>query len=276
MSVDGSGDRMFMHTVGVDLSVSRRRTAVVSVEWGGEVATVGLPRVGLADEALVQAVADAEWVGISAPFGWPSGMVSALHAYMSRGEWCGVDKVRFRYRATDVCVHEYLLQELGRKVWPLSVSSDGVALRAWRLARLREEVAERTGVRFDRAGADGVVEVFPGAALLLWGFERGVYRQGEGSRGDEGIRKVREEFLAGVEAIAPWLRWSGDARAVCVGNEDAVDAVISALVVRAVSLGVVKGVENGVEDVARTEGWVYLPEEGSLRDLVGDVACVEG
>jgi len=265
----GGAARMFMQTVGVDLSVTRRRTAAVSVDWGDSSATVGEPVVAIGDEELASAVAGAEWVGISAPFGWPLAMVSALHAYGTTGSWPGVEKGAFRYRRTDVFVHDLLLEEVGRKVWPLSVSSDGIALRAWRLGRLREEVAERSGVKFDRSGGDGVVEVFPGAALLLWGFERGVYRRGEGSSDEEAVFGAREEFLSGLEAEAPWLKWAGDARAVCVANEDAVDGLICALVARAAGLGLTRRVSEEFADDGRREGWVHLPEKSCLSRLVG-------
>ncbi len=269
--------RMFMHTLGVDLSVTRRRTAVVSVEWSERCATVGAAVVGPSDEDLAVAVADAEWVGLSGPFGWPGEMVSALQSYATVGSWPSIEKGACRYRRTDVFVHDFLLEEMGRKVWPLSVSSDGVALTAWRLGRLGEEVSERSGVRFDRCGGDGVVEVFPGAALLLWGFERGVYRRGEGVVGEDMVRQAREEFVSSVEAAAPWLKWAGDARGVCIESEDAVDGVICGLVARAAALGMTKGVGEGLEDNAGREGWVHLPEKDGLAALVGgEVEAVAG
>lgn len=284
MSVDGiAGDRvsveprrMFLQTVGVDLSVSQRRTAVVSVDWADCVATVGVPVIGLGDEELAGLVVGAEWVGVSAPFGWPVGMVSALHAYSAVGNWPDVGKGDFRYRRTDVFVHDRLLEETGRKVWPLSVSSDGIALRAWRLGRLREEVAKRSGVRFDRTGVDGVLEVFPGAALLLWGFERGVYRKRDNYRDGGALIAGREEFVSSLEAEAPWLRWAGDAREVCLGNEDAMDGLICALVARAAGLGLTLGVGEDEADDAKREGWVHLPRKDGLRGLIGDEVEVVG
>jgi len=266
--VDSGVRRMFSGSVGVDLSVSRRRTAVVSVEWGDRCASVSEPRVGVGDEELLGLVAGAEWVGISAPFGWPTAMVSAVHSYGVSGMWPEVDKVSFRYRRTDLFVRERLLEETGRKVWPLSVSSDGIALRAARLARLREEVGATRGRKFDRGGADGVVEVFPGSALLLWGFERGVYRRSDGSRGDEELMAGREEFVSSLEAEAPWLKWVGGSREVCLGNEDAMDALICAFVARAAGLGLTRRPGVEVEDEAKREGWVHLPEKDGLRSLV--------
>lgn len=270
----GSSVEGRMCTLGLDLSTTRRYTAFVSVEWGQQEATVAEPVVAPSDEDLVGAVVGAEWVGISAPFGWPGGMVSALHSYLTVGDWPSIEKSAFRYRRTDAFVRERLLEEIDRNLSPLSVASDGIALRAWRLARLREEVAERSGVRFDRSGADGVVEVFPGATLLLWGLERGVYRRAAAVEDEGESRQIREEFVSSVEAAAPWLRWVGDARSVCMESEDVADALVCAVVARAAALGLTWGVAEDSVDVANREGWVHLPKRGALEALVGAEASV--
>jgi Protein of unknown function (DUF429) len=149
-----------MRTVGVDLSVAEKGTALAAIEWEQESrdrardrARVGEPSLGLADEALLDLLAEAEWVGIDAPFGWPEAMVGALHSYATTGRWPAPAKPEFRYRLTD-----------------------RFALTAWRLAGLREAAFRRSRLRFDRAGADCVLEVYPAAALLLWGLERTGYR----------------------------------------------------------------------------------------------------
>jgi hypothetical protein len=135
----------------------------------------GEPSPGLGDAALLERLAAAEWVGIDAPFGWPAAMVSALHSYATSGRWPAPAKPQFRYRLTDLFVHDHVLAETEQKLWPLSPSTDRIALTAWRLAGLREAAWERSRLRFDRAGADRVVEVYPAAALLLWGLERTGY-----------------------------------------------------------------------------------------------------
>lgn len=79
-------------------------------------------------------------------------------------------------------------------------------------------------MRFDRAGADRVVEVYPAAALLLWGIERHPYMT---SRDPE--RREAE----------------GSARAA------------------ALDLTVLP--QNGDLKLARSEGWIHLPQ----RQLAG-------
>src|SRR5207253_2236918 len=69
---------------------------------------------------------------------------------------------QLRFRATDFAVHE----RTGR--WPLSVSSDLIAVPALRAARL-------FGAH-DRSGAGVLVEVYPAAALRIWGFSTRGYK----------------------------------------------------------------------------------------------------
>lgn len=258
-----------MRTIGVDLSAAPERTAVAAIEWDELGARVAEPALGLEDEELVQRLAAAEWVGIDAPFGWPEAMVLALHDYATTGRWSPVDKQDFRYRRTDRFVRERVEQQTGRKLWPLSPSSDRIALTAWRLAQLREHGFERSGIRFDRAGADGVVEVYPAAALLLWGLERAGYKTGQRPDRREAAEAAREELLASIEAQAPWLVWEPGARQTCVESDDALDAVLASLIARAAALGLTEPPPQEDLELARGEGWIHLPSGRSLASLVG-------
>ncbi len=73
-----------------------------------------------------------------------------------------------------------------------------------------------------------MLEVYPAAALLLWGLPRERYKADPGAR---------EELLAALEAEAPWLEWEPGAREACVESDDALDAVLCALIARAAALG---------------------------------------
>jgi len=68
-------------------------------------------------------------------------------------------------------VHRQLLAEQKVSVRPLSVSSDTIAVIAFRCARLLTMHGERGGVAFDRTGQmSRVFDVYPAAALASWGF----------------------------------------------------------------------------------------------------------
>ena len=155
-----------------------------------------------------------------------------------------------------------MLAETGEKLWPLSPSTDRISLTAWRLAGLREAAFERSHVRFDRAGADQVVEAYPAAALLLWDLPRDGYKTDPAAR---------EDLLAVLEERAPWLAWEPGAREACVESDDALDAVLCALVARAAALGLTEPPPPEHRDLARVEGWIHLPRKGRLGQLLTDV-----
>jgi predicted nuclease with RNAse H fold len=258
-----------MWTVGIDLSASKQRTAATAIEWGEDRATVAAPSLGLGDDDLVSRLAAADWVGIDAPFGWPEAMVEAIYDYARTGRWSGVDKEAFRYRRTDLFVRETLQAETGEKLWPLSVSSDRLALTARRTAQLRERAFEGSGSRFDRAGADRVIEVYPGGALLLWNIERGTYKTSQDPDRRAAEVNARAALLAAIEAQAPWLCWAPGAREVCVDSDDALDALLAALIARAAALGFTWAPGEEDIDLARREGWVHLPRKDTLPALLG-------
>jgi predicted nuclease with RNAse H fold len=257
-----------MRTVGVDLSSSPRRTAVVAVEWSKGRAIVGQPSLGLGDDDLVERLSSAGWVGIDAPFGWPEAMAAAVYGYTTGDGWSGVEKESFRYRRTDCFVRDRIFEETGRRLSPLSVSSDRIALTARRTAVLRERAYERSGVRFDRAGGDQVVEVYPPAALVVWGLDRGGYKSSRRSDRREAERLARETLLSAIEDRVGWLNWAPGAREVCVDNDDAVDAVLAALVARAAAMGLTSTPPADEVGPAHSEGWIHLPVGNSLASLM--------
>ena len=263
--------RAAMRTVGVDLSSSSRRTAVVAIEWAKGRATIGQPVLGLDDDDLVGRLANAGWVGIDAPFGWPMGMAASVYGYVTDGGWSGGDKESFRYRRTDVFTRELVLSETGRRLSPLSVSSDRIALTARRTAVLRERAYELSGVRFDRAGGDQVVEVYPAASLLVWGLDRGGYKSSRRADRRDAERFARESLVSAIEDRVGWLAWAPGAREVCVDSDDALDAVLAAMVARAAAMGLTAA--PGVDDIesAHTEGWIHLPVANSLAALMAEV-----
>ena len=248
-----------MRSAGVDLSVADKGTAASTIEWEKDRARVGVPSLGLDDAALLDLLAEVEWTAIDAPFGWPEPMVAALHAYSTEDRWPAPGKQSFRLRRTDLHVHDRVLAETGQKLWPLSPSTDRISLTAWRLAGLREAAYERSRIRFDRAGGDRVVEAYPAAALLLWGLPRAGYKSDP---------EAREQLLAALESAAPWLEWGEGAREACVESDDALDAVLCALIARAAALGLTEPPQAEALDLARVEGWIHLPRSGSLGDLI--------
>lgn len=249
-----------MRTLGVDVAAQARGTATAVVEWGERAVVVGVG-VGREDGQIVEEMVGADCCGIDCPLGWPREMVRAVGGYAADGVWSGVEKTAFRYRRTDLAVIETLREQTGKPLYPLSVSSDRIALTAWRVAGLRELLDER----FDRAGSDDVFEVYPAAALQLWGLDRRGYKES----GDAG-RVVRARLLAAIRAVAPWLEWGNPSmESACVENDHALDALLAALIARAAALGLTYPIDPDDLALAQEEGWIHLPRADSLGQLLG-------
>lgn len=248
-----------MITLGLDLAAQDERTAACRVEWSSSRAILRELVVGVSDEVALRMMRAADWSAIDSPFGWPQAFVEAVHAHARREGWPEAAPRRLRFRATDLAVHE------ATGVWPLSVSSDRIAVPAWRCARLLDRIAERS---LDRLGEDRVVEVYPAGALRMWGLaSRGYKRRGgAGHRlaSDEARRALVEE----LSMKAGWLQTSERNRSLLTGNDDAFDALVCALVARAAALALTTRPEPEQLAAARVEGWIHLPVPGSLERLV--------
>jgi predicted nuclease with RNAse H fold len=146
-----------------------------------------------------------------------------------------------RFRRTDLVVREAIHR------FPLSVSFDKLGATAARWAHLADELAA-TGHPVDRTGAGGVAEVYPAAARLRWGLGR-------------------ERSMAALIEAAPWLGCGPGVAQAYDGNEHAFDALIAALAARAVAKGLTARPVGEDAGIAAREGWIHLPDEGSLRQL---------
>jgi len=244
-------------TLGVDLASAPRRTALCLLEWRAGRARLVELAVGADDERILAAHARASCTGIDSPFGWPAAFVgflcSAARLLPELGQPWGADvRDGLRFRATDHAVR----QAVGR--WPLSVSSDLIAVVAMRCVGL----LTRMGVS-DRAGGDGVFEVYPAAALARWGL---------GSRGYKGraAKRRRVALLRELKAGARWLDLGTAAQqALLVESADAFDALVASLNCRAAAIGLVDPPPAELRREAAREGWIALPVAGSLGRLAG-------
>ncbi len=235
-----------MRTVGVDLSASPVKTAVAVVDWFDDRAELADLVVG-ADDAEIRSLADgATRIGIDSPFGWPDDFVDFVVAHHRDGLSPGrrLDDIANRrplaLRRTDVWIAE---SGLGR---PLSVSADQIAHVAFRCAGLLGDL----GVD-DRV--DGwAVEAYPAGALKHWGLTSRGYKRATN-------RAVLSELVEALQAAAPWLVL-GDRVGRMRSDDDAFDAVITALIARAAELGRTTLPSEGDRSVAVREGWIHVPD----------------
>jgi predicted nuclease with RNAse H fold len=243
-------------TLGIDLAAAPERTAVCAVTWeGGTAVAEVLP--GPHDDAHLIALMAARWdkIGIDAPLGWPEPFVDAIAAHRELKAWPGRDadpiahRRQLRYRLTDLVV-----AERDRRP-PLSVSTDLIGVVALRAALLLDEYARATkGEPVRRDGLGPVAEVYPAAALRRWLPEtRGSYKR----RGEcEPLHA-----LVGAVADAVPIKFAGDSHERCTTSHDAFDALVCALVARAVTRDQTRRARSGVETRrAATEGWIHVPK----------------
>lgn len=245
-----------MRTVGVDLAAEPKRTAVAVIDWSEGVAHVETVLLGVENAAVVEAIGRSDKAGIDAPFGWPDAfvrMVSEHHAgRLSAGNGLETREGRrpLTKRRTDLVV------QTASGFSPLSVSADLIAHVALRCAGILAELGD-LGIDVDRV-TGRVAEVYPAAALRRWGLLSRGYKRSE--------NRVRlGELVDAVRDAADWMDF-GDHEMICRESDDALDAVLAAVIARAAAIGRTDLPGGDDRDIARREGWIHLPQ-GTLQSL---------
>lgn len=229
-----------MITLGIDLSSSREGTAACLIEWKRCGVVVHKPELRCNDDQLDKLIHRADVVGIDAPFGWPKAFVEAVAGWNDL-YWSPENRKRLQFRSTDLFVRETL------GIWPLSVSTDRIALPAMRANALltRHKVQDRSG--------DGrFYEVYPAATLKTWGLPYRGYKLL-----DPNCRKVRLKILRTLGAMLPFLGIPNE----YASTSDALDALTASLTAR---LAFEKRTVEPQRDHVISEGWIHFPRNGEL------------
>ncbi len=244
-----------MKTLGVDVSSQDRGTAICVARWDGGRCTLEDLEVGVGDARIVELMREVKTSGIDAPFGWPVRFVDAVADWSHHDRWTQdwydePARRELRLRATD----RWVQKRTGK--WPLSVSTDSIAMCALRTVGLLRDA----GAPIDRVGGPHY-EVYPGAALIRWGLR-------ETATGYKKSESVRAGVVAALAPDDGWLRLTSEQRATLARTDHALDALLSALVARAATCGFTEPPpnDNGRSVIAR-EGWIHLPREHSLAQL---------
>lgn len=251
-----------MQTLGIDLASQPKETAVCLIDWSSEPAVVvELEKRSLTDDVLVELMLDSSVVkvGIDAPFGWPLAFIDAIATYRDKGAWLDLEPNELRFRATETLV----AQETGQA--PLSVAVGDLAWPAMRCARLLSRLSDGREP-LDRSGAGRVAEVYPMAALRRWGVIAAGTAATEWSyKGHApGRRDRREQHLAKLlDLLATSVALTDEQAQTCVADDDDFDALVSALVARAVQVGLTDPIPRGMRWLALREGWIHLPSTES-------------
>jgi predicted nuclease with RNAse H fold len=228
-----------MITLGIDLSSMPKGTAACLIKWESGCAVAEGPALQCTDEDLDALIGRADVVGIDAPFGWPTEFVAAVAGWTAR-EWSANARDRLQFRETDFAVRD----RIGR--WPLSVSTDRIALPAMRAMAL----LHRHGVT-DKSGGGRFFEVYPAGSLFCWNLRYRGYK-----RIDDECASYRKEILNELRAKMSWLEVS-DAYAE---SSDSLDALVASLTARAAAQGQTSACSQIQLEAAKREGWIHLPK----------------
>lgn len=230
-------------TLGIDISSQPDGTAACAITWESGRAVAATPRLACNDEKLTELIADADAVGIDAPFGWPSDFTAAVASWTITS-WSSDVRKRLCFRATDHAVREMV----GR--WPLSVSADRIALPAMRTFAL----LFRHGVT-DRSGDGKFFEVYPAGSLHQWKLANRGYKKDTSEH-----QLAREAILNGLRNAMPWLT----APDACAETGDALDALVASLTARTAMQGRTFRPNADQNAPAQREGWIHLPADFPL------------
>ena len=234
-----------MRTGGIDLAAQPENTALCVIEWDRGAAHVVEVSAPITDADIRKAFEGVDKLGVDVPLGWPQPFVYAIAQHSRLRPWPRDSARNLRFRYTDSVVHD----RTGR--WPLSVSTDRIGITAFRAAQVLPAMP--------RDGSDVLVEVYPAASLRCWGFDPRGYK---GKAGES----TRAELVRAVFGAVPWLD-AGPHMPAFVGSDDAFDALVAGLTARAAALGLIATPPATERALAASEGWIALPDEGSLSRL---------
>lgn len=257
-----------MQTVGIDLAAQPAGTGICVVDWvGGRVVTAKLNDPQLGDNELVAAISGPGVVkcGIDAPLGWPDAFVDAVVSHHRGGPWPGLTEAvddpdahrrPLRLRTTDMAV----ATATGRH--PMSVSADRIAVAAMRAAVIQHlvddhRVSSRTlsDAPVDRSGLSGpIAEVYPAAALAVWGMDP------TGYKGATPTARSRRHDLVHATLGRFGLGSDADTVGAMVDTDHLFDALVCAVVAKAVTDGGTAQPTGSQMGAARREGWIHVPD----------------
>lgn len=249
-----------MRVAGVDLAAEANRTGLAILNVGERESlnaqmTIDELLLGADDHTIRNTITQVGRTGIDVPLGWPQRFVEFVsdHAGGSLAAPVTTDREWRRglaLRETDRSVQRCT------GVWPLSVATERIAYAAMRWAGIEAHLRAE-GVQVARDGSGSVYEVYPAAALKAWGLRHRGYKGHKNS-------ELRHQLVNDLSAKFPNLEWNGY-RDLCIGDDNALDAVLAAIIALEAYLGRCEPAPADLETNALREGWIWVP-----RDALSD------
>lgn len=271
-----------LRTLGISFGRFSRRATCCTIQWPGGLGLTETPKLGVPDEALLQRMEAADWTAVTgAPFGFPDAMLDAIVSYAEDGYWERPDGPELlHHRATDRFVME-LLHE--RELYLPPATAPDRLRDAGRIAQILTEHADRTGRPLDRIGApgptgmdgppdlprglvefptSGVIETSAAAALAAWGLPFDGYSEADCFTVTD-ARDRRDRILHGLEHEAGVsLILCDDVRIAVRTAEDALEALVAAVVAYVAAADETIKPTVSQRGVAQREGWIHIPVPG--------------
>lgn len=239
--------------MGVDVASQPAGTAACGVRWEPSGATIEWVEGDVDDRRLAGILAEpVAKIGLDVPLGWPDAFTEAVGRHQGGRAFGTAAPELLARRETDRWVRENVGQV------PLSVSTDRIAYPAMRMARLLGGLA---GASPDRTGVERFVEVYPAAALRVWGFRHRGYKGRAG-------RPALMALTGDLRGSCPWLVAPEATWDEVRQTDHTFDALICALVARAQQRALCHAIPATLHDQAVREGWIAVPLPGSLDRLL--------
>lgn len=257
-----------MNSIGVDIASENSPTGFCVLEWQSpQVAVVkDLWVAKVKVNNLVALVNGARQnndpVGIDAPFGFPLAFREAVIA-MAQGAppptgdplWRETEKIVRPVKQALSSVTSLITNTVSGRCFPLRYGLLG-------------QLCSNDLIGYNTR----VFEVYPAAALVSWGvaIAKTVDELSYKTKGALGER-ARERVLQQLRNHAPWLQINDSSHLKLLAErDDAIDALVSALVARVAGLSSRPTAPSGsvpLVNIIKTEGWIHVPPHGSLNGL---------
>jgi hypothetical protein len=140
---------------------------------------------------------------------------------------------------------------------PLSVAAEKIAHPAIRCAEL---LTALSSAAIDRTGSGLCAEVYPAAALKRWELPHKGYKTGSHATA------TRAVIVDGLVARARWLDLQTQ-RPALVGSDHLLDALLCAILARAIRQSLSEPIREEQRPSAQREGWIHLPLTDALERL---------
>lgn len=249
--------------VGVDWAVDPRNRASVTLSCMDEHIAIQDIQRQVDDPQIVAFCQDpnVSVVAVDIPFGWPEGASAFVGTWSPLVPTPVPTRQQFRYRLTELTVHLHL------GIWPLSVSSDRIALgaRHWCDLVATHNLHDSIDVCADPKPDQAVIEVYPKATL--YSFREPVHL------GENELRHWKTSRVARSTILGVLLKHfdiaSLDMLEDLVGTQDN-DSDIADAAIAAMTALAYRGYLNGwsvmqptvpERGAARQEGWIFYPAQ---------------